>query len=118
MTIGTKIYTILNGSLVGEDEFGNLYYESKKKPKVGKKKRWVMYNGKKEASKVPPNWHGWIHYTFDKPIDKNKSYDWQKTHIPNLTGTDGAYFPPGHEKSGGTRDKAIGDYEAWQPNQD
>ena len=34
-TLGTRIYTLLNGNLVGEDEFGNKYYESRKKKKDG-----------------------------------------------------------------------------------
>ena len=33
----------------------------------------------------------------------------------NLTGTGLAYRPPGHLKSGGRREKATGDYEAWKP---
>ena len=32
-----------------------------------RKRRWVIYNGYAEASKVPPDWHGWLHYTFDEP---------------------------------------------------
>ena len=35
-TLGTRIYTFLNGNFVGQDEFGNKYYENKKKKqKVG-----------------------------------------------------------------------------------
>ena len=32
-TIGTKLYTIFFGRLVGKDDFGNKYYENKKKRK-------------------------------------------------------------------------------------
>ena len=39
-TIGTKLYTIFFGRLVGKDDFGNKYYENKKKTK-----RWVIYLG-------------------------------------------------------------------------
>lgn len=113
MTIGTRIFTALKGHLVGKDEFGNKYYQTKKADKDGKKKRWVMYNGMAEPSKVPPSWHGWLHYTTDEVL-ANK-YNWQKQHKPNLTGTDLAYFPPGHARSGGERKAATGDYEAWQP---
>lgn len=109
MTIGTKIFTRLRGRLVGKDEFGNKYYEDKKP--TGK--RWVLFKGMAEPSKVPASWHGWLHGTTDKVLDG--CYDWQKPHMPNLTGTKNAYFPTGHKKKGGLRSKATGDYEAWQP---
>jgi NADH:ubiquinone oxidoreductase subunit len=113
MHLGTKIFTFFNGKLVGKDNFGNCYFEAKKADKDGKRKRWVMYNGLAEPSKVPPQWHGWLHYTFDEPL--NDRYDWQKDFLPNLTGTDLAYKPPGAPSKGGHRDKATGDYEAWKP---
>ena len=34
-TLGTRIYTFLNGKFVGKDEFGNKYFENKKKIKDG-----------------------------------------------------------------------------------
>lgn len=113
MHLGTKLYTIFCGKLIGKDSFGNRYFESRKDDKDGKLKRWVVYKGIAEPSKVPPSWHGWLHYTFDTPIE-NK-YSWQKNSLPNLTGTDLAYLPPGHPNKGGKRDKASGDYEAWKP---
>jgi NADH:ubiquinone oxidoreductase subunit len=114
MHIGTKLYTIFNGIIVGRDSFGNCYFESKKADKKNNKKRWVVYKGIAEPSKVPPEWHGWLHYTFDAPITIKKQ-EWQKDFLPNLTGTDLAYMPPGHVKKGSHRDKATGDYEAWRP---
>ena len=112
--IGTILYTAFKGKFVGVDEFGNKYYESKRVAYHGRKKRWVVYKGVSEPSKVPPQWHSWLHYTSDTPLDSSK-YNWEKQHTPNLTGTELAYFPPGHEKKGGQRDKATGDYEAWKP---
>lgn len=111
--LGTIIYTKLNGEFIGTDHFGNKYYQSKRAPKGQKKRRWVVYKGLSEPSKVPAEWHGWLHYTTDK-ILKNK-YDWQKEHLPNLTGTGLAYNPPGHIINGGKRKKATGDYLPWQP---
>lgn len=120
--IGTKLFTSFFGKLVGEDEFGNKYFKSK--PSIGKyvgrynkERRWVIFNGKSEPSKIPPHWHGWIHYSFDEPPEKkaSKAHSWQKEHTPNLTGTELAYLPPGHKNKKGNRDKANGDYEAWQP---
>lgn len=95
------------------DDYGNRYFEAKKSDKSGKRKRWVMYKGLAEPSKVPPQWHGWLHYTFNEPL--NNKYEWQKPFMPNLTGTDLAYKPPGAASKGGKRDKATGDYEAWKP---
>ena len=54
MDVGTYLYTWLRGRQVGADQFGNRYYEHKsKKLANGKLKRWVLYNGLAEASKVP-----------------------------------------------------------------
>ena len=88
-TFGTRLKTILSGKFVGEDSFGNKYYESKKG------KRWVIYNGEVDASKIPVEWYSWIHFTPNK-IEKDhnlKKYQWQKSHQANLTGTEEAYFP-------------------------
>lgn len=118
MTIGTRLYTWLRGELVGTDQFGNHYYQDRKEAKGRRRKRWVIYNGEAEASRVPPDWHGWLHRTVDAPppADGLPKRVWQKEHVPNLTGTTGAYRPPGHVLAGGQRDKATGDYEPWTPN--
>ena len=88
-TFGTRIKTILFGKLVGKDSFGNKYYESKNN------KRWVIYSGEIDASKIPVEWYSWIHFTPNKIEKKHiiDKYIWQKPHQPNLTGTDKAYFP-------------------------
>ena len=113
MSIGTKIYSFFKGKKVGQDEFGNTYFTHKK---LGNKKRWVIYKGIAEASKIPAIWHLWLHYTSDKIPDDNKvSYEWQKTHIPNLTGTDLAYLPKGHVTNNTQRQKTGSDYQAWKP---
>ena len=57
MSLGTWIYTLFNGDLVGMDEFGNNYYRGKGKKLNGRERRWVTYKGAAEASKVPPEWH-------------------------------------------------------------
>ena len=49
-TLGTRIQTFFYGKFVGEDSFGNKYDESKSC------KRWVIYNGEIEASKIPNEW--------------------------------------------------------------
>ncbi|MCC7260004.1 MAG: NADH:ubiquinone oxidoreductase subunit NDUFA12 [Alphaproteobacteria bacterium] len=115
-TIGTHLYTIFFGKHVGQDHFGNRYYEERSAAKDRRRKRWVIYRGKAEASKVPAEWHGWLHYSTDAmPKSAGHRYAWQQKHLPNLTGTEYAYFPPGHERAGGARAKAAADYEPWQP---
>lgn len=103
---------------VGEDAFGNTYFEEKRASFEGRRRRYVMYKGYAEPSKVPPDWHGWLHYVFDSPPTETalKRRDWEKDHMPNLTGTRFAYRPPGSLASGGERAKATGDYEAWRPD--
>lgn len=117
MNFGTWLHTKLHGKRVGEDMFGNVYYTHRSTPKTGRAKRWVAYNGKAEASKVPPLWHAWLHYMVDElPGDLGiPTHAWQKDHQPNLTGTPNAYNPPGHLALSAKRDASTSDYEAWTP---
>lgn len=116
-TIGTRLFTMFNGVLVGADAAGNRYYREKRTPAGRRQRRWVIFNGEVEASRVPPDWHGWLHHsTDDVPTESPLEVKpWEKPHLPNLTGTAGAYRPPGHILRGGKRAKATGDYEPWQP---
>lgn len=116
-TIGTRLYTWLNGTKVGQDEFGNTYFQERKADKNQRAKRWVIYNGRNEASKVPAEWHLWLHYTGDAPLTDRTEYKWEKPHVPNLTGTTLAYKPAGHPQKGGKRAAASADYTPWKPNQ-
>ena len=91
-TFGTQLWTALYGEFVGEDEFGNRYYRTrggKIDPTLRIERRWVVYNGIAEASKVPPGWHGWLHHVVGLPPtqDKTTPRPWEKPHRPNLTGT-------------------------------
>ena len=91
-TFGTQLWTWRYGELVGEDEFGNRFFRTKGgkiDPTLGFERRWVIYNGLAEPSRVTPDWHGWLHHTVDVPPTE-ESYQprpWQKPHLPNLTGT-------------------------------
>lgn len=114
-TTGTRLFTWFHGRYVGSDTFGNRYYESRRFDKaVGKKRRWVMYRGMAEPSKVPAEWHGWLHYTLDAPVTAAPRH-WQRTHQPNLTGTTGRHLPQGHISKGGVRAASSADYEPWSP---
>ncbi|MPY70614.1 MAG: NADH:ubiquinone oxidoreductase subunit NDUFA12 [Alphaproteobacteria bacterium] len=116
MTLGTRLFTWLRGELVGTDAEGNRYYRDKKAVPGARDRRWVLYNGAAEASRVPAEWHGWLHHRTDAlPVADRPRMTWQKAHAPNLTGTPAAYRPPGHVLKGGQRARATGDYEPWRP---
>jgi NADH:ubiquinone oxidoreductase subunit len=115
MSIGTLIFTWMRGVHVGTDKDGNRYYTEKKAVPGRRQRRWVLYKGKVEASKVPAEWHAWLHYTVKEPIAASPDKPWIKPHQANFTGTPNAYLPPGHDRRGGVRAAATGDYEAWQP---
>ena len=115
MTLGTWLYTKFKGQKVGEDELGNVYYRSSRMRAGNREERWVIFLGEAEASKVPPEWHAWLHHTTDEPIQTSKR-PWQKPHQSNLTGTELAYLPSGDDRRGGERAGATGDYEAWTPD--
>ena len=108
----------MSAQLVGRDEFSNSYYLSRRRRGNGRQRRYVVYQGSVEASKVPSDWHGWLHYTEDTPppAQGHAKQNWQKQHLPNLTGTRHAYRPAGHALKGGKRAPATGDYEPWTPN--
>ena len=88
-TLGTRLHTFFKGKFVGKDENGNKYYESKNG------RRWVIYNGEVDSTKIPNEWFSWIHFTKNKieKVQDQKKFSWQKSHKPNLTGTDKAYHP-------------------------
>ena len=71
-TVGTFIYTLFKGKLVGKDHFGNKYYLS------SSGKRWVIYKDLVESSKIPPDWHSWIHFIKKSiPYENATKFDWQ-----------------------------------------
>lgn len=116
-TIGTALFSRRNGGEVGRDTAGNIYFEAKKPGANGRKRRWVIYDGANDVSRIPPEWHGWIHGTTDiLPQDLPPARAWEKPYVPNLTGTQEAYRPQGALERGGNRAAATGDYEAWSPN--
>jgi len=108
----TRFFVRRGGVQVGEDELGNVYYRSRKGDR-----RWVIYDGVADASRIPPDWHGWMHHTWDQPPTEAPlpRKPWEKPHAPNMTGTPAAYHPPGSVLTPQTRPRAAGDYEAWAP---
>ncbi|WP_339107662.1 NADH:ubiquinone oxidoreductase subunit NDUFA12 [Thioclava sp. GXIMD4216] len=109
-TLNTRIWSARNGKKVGEDEQGNIFYQTK-----DGKRRWVIYNGESQASRVSPDWHGWLHHTFAEPPTERPMIHktWEKPHEENLTGTPAAYAPAGSLRR--VMPVERHDYEAWQP---
>ena len=109
-SFGTQLWTRRNGTKVGEDAQGNIYYQN-----ADGSRRWVIYNGQNEASRVSPEWHGWLHHTWDQPPTEAAlpRKVWEKPHQENLTGTAAAYAPAGSLRR--VDPVARTDYEAWKP---
>ena len=85
------------GTLVGEDEFGNKYYENPYY--FFPRNRWIEFNPERglkyDASQIPPEWHRWMTHMTEYPptVEKPVKYDWMLTHQENMSGTKQAYMP-------------------------
>ena len=123
-TLGTALLIWWRGAFVGVDAQGNRYYQDKKGASVNgmHPRRWVVYNGDVDASRVPAEWHGWLHYTVEqspaaapeKNVAAPEKHAWQQPHQMNLTGTRAAYKPtPMDAAQNGTIENAG--YESWRP---
>src|SRR5277367_242457 len=104
-TIGIRFTVARRGVFVGKDDYGNSYYQARdnRDSYDGRLRRWVIYRGYAEASKVPAEWHGWLHHTFDEPptVEPLRRKAWELDHVPNLTGTLWAWRPKGAISRGG-----------------
>ena len=78
----------------------------------------MIFSGEAEASQVSPDWHGWLHHTFEEPPEEG--------HLPRQAV--GARPPAEHDRHARRptirraasllpteRARADGDYEAWRP---
>jgi NADH:ubiquinone oxidoreductase subunit len=110
MKFFTKLKISFFCQKVGIDSFCNKYYESKKGKK---KKRFVIYSKIEDSSRVPAQWHSWLHYTSDETPSENNNIKnaWQKAHLPNLTGTKFIYSSLQYQNK--YREKH---YQSWNPN--
>ena len=106
-TFGTFLYTLFFGKFVGKDNSGNKYYQN------SKGKRWVIYNGEINASKIESDWYQWMHYqTNSDPLNtKVSKHSWQKPHSDNKTGTEKDYRP----NKITNKKKDFKKYESWKP---
>lgn len=114
MSFVNKLCISLFCKKVGTDPYGNSYFEGKTTDYLGHKKRYIIYKGYSEPSKVPPLWHAWLHYlSGELPGANDSSYSWQQDYTPNLTGTKLPYSP---KEAGKSRKHVSSDYAAWKPN--
>ncbi|ODV78483.1 NDUFA12-domain-containing protein [Suhomyces tanzawaensis NRRL Y-17324] len=91
------------GTLVGEDDFGNKFYETDVPEEIHLRTRWVEYNTwgmSVDMSQVEPGWHYWLGYgTNTRPNQlqgdekATRAYPLPEKHKPNLTNSAGAYVP-------------------------
>ncbi|CAN5771969.1 NADH:ubiquinone oxidoreductase subunit NDUFA12 [soil metagenome] len=109
-TLGTRLHTWRRGRAVGEDAAGNRFYQN-----ADGSRRWVIFKGAAEASAVPPEWHGWLHHTWQEPPSKVllAHRAWERPHVPNATGGEGAFRPPGSLLL--PNPAPVRDYEPWTP---
>jgi NADH:ubiquinone oxidoreductase subunit len=116
-SLQVRLLTLFVGEFVGEDELGNRYFQEKLLFSKQNRplRRWVLYNGIPEASKIPAEWHGWIHFTHERPLTDTEKFPWVKPHQQNLTGTPDAYYPSQQILKPSLAKFAPKSYESWQP---
>ena len=125
MKLLVSIYLQFFGNKVGEDEYGNQFFELNRKDYLGRKKRYCLYKGIPEASKISPEWHPFMHYQIDAKNVRTtfKQYKWQKPYVPDTTLSKNKYLPKDHPLynknssiyySKGS--KSIFKTKIWKPN--
>jgi NADH:ubiquinone oxidoreductase subunit len=98
MKVLVKIYLTFFATKVGEDEYGNQFFELKRLDYLGRKKRYCLYKGVVEASKISPEWHPFMHYQIEaKDVKKHfREYKWQKPALPDTTLSAYKFLPKNH----------------------
>jgi NADH:ubiquinone oxidoreductase subunit len=119
-TWGTQLATWRHGEEVGQDEFGNRYFRTRRgriDPALGFERRWVIYRGEAEASQIPPAWYRWMHHQTPLPPTKSpyRPREWEKPHQPNQTGTPNAHVPHGSIVRPDPERAISAGYDAWTP---
>ena len=117
-TLGALFDIKRRSSLIGQDEYGNVYYEERKAVSGFHNKRYVIYKGLAEPSKVPASWHGWLHHAVElppteAPLDRQ---GFEIDHTPNMTGTPWATRPKNSLKNTSSMAEVTDTYEAWKPD--
>lgn len=105
---------VKRGTLVGEDDWGNKFYETNIPEEIHLRTRWVEYNEWQiDMSKVEPGWHYWLGYGTNTPPNKltgdekvTRAYPTPDVHKMNLTNTRGAFV---------TYNTAKPKFSSWDP---
>ena len=117
-TWGTRWTIAKIAEFVGEDEFGNRYYEQRKGVGIiGRPAPLCHLPGPRGcfqstgglARLAAP------HGRYAPTKENYQPKPWQKPHEMNMTGTSQAYRPDGSILTPQSRPKATGDYSAWRP---
>tara|TARA_B100000886_G_scaffold334011_2_gene288910 strand:+ start:1113 stop:1478 length:366 start_codon:yes stop_codon:yes gene_type:complete len=111
-----KLYCFLFAKKAGEDSYGNIYYFKKNNSPINnfRDRRFVLYKGVVEASKIPQEWNAWLHHrSIDVPKKISLKPKWIKEHVPNLTGTPFAY----EYKDRKNKKKLKNIYSVWSPDE-
>merc|ERR1712179_397897 len=102
MTNGMQFGPGENGTFMGQDKFGNQYFENRI-DKIHGRHRWVVYGDLEnyDASDIPAEWHSWLsHITDHTPIEKPfETRLFKMEHKPMRASTMGFYanyHNPGH----------------------
>ena len=69
MVLNNRTDDLKEGELVGEDKYGNKYYQNNRY--FYGRNRWVIYNKNTgvdyDGSMIPGEWFGWMHHKTDIP---------------------------------------------------
>ena len=118
ITLGALFDIRRRSTFVGSDDYGNAYYQERRVSSGTFKKRYVIYKGLAEPSKVPAAWHGWLHYAVEVPPTETPlmRQSFEIDHTPNMTGTPWASRPEHSLKNTAKRAESTNSYEAWKPD--
>ncbi|MCX8515492.1 MAG: NADH-ubiquinone oxidoreductase subunit NDUFA12 family protein [Alphaproteobacteria bacterium] len=107
--IFTQCVRLFDSRPIGRDPYGNRYYQRRRLDAWGRLRRFIIYKGADDASLVPPEYHGWLHYTTDEFPRATSHYRpfYQRPHQANVSGSRFAYQPD--------RAPATSDYQPWSP---
>ena len=108
----TFFYSIFFGKKVGVDSFGNKFFIHKK----NSNKRWVLYSKQLDPTAISVEWQLWLNKnTVDIPEKNVKSLFWQKTRLPNQTGSKKAYHPKNKEYNKQKKHSSNSEDKIWRP---
>ena len=108
----TKLYSIFFGKKVGIDSFGNSYFTTKNNAS----KRWVLYKNKVDPTAISVEWQLWLNSNaVDVPIQSNNDFSWQKSRLPNQTGSIKAYHPRDEKYNKSSKEEDSIKNKIWSP---